>query len=172
MSKEVELGLTEYRRTKERSDDQSHRTNGYGQEQSRTRAEGTTRVVDTGAPRWERATGSPKSGRSHSFDMWRLADALINRWLWLLVGSLIAAAVTGLFSFLMTKQRVGVQLIRRDLPNAFTSAGNDSFQLRELSQQTLFGMMRSPEVLLRVSSKLKTPVTVEELFELVDKLAL
>lgn len=127
---------------------------------------GTHRVTGTGAP-WT----APASGFEPApapVNLWFLAEILARRWSWLL----LAAGVCGLLALLIglriTKETATVTLIRRENPNAFTAGGGEggapqAYLSRELSAQTLFGLMRSPVVFQRASEKATPPVLPDRL---------
>ena len=94
------------------------------------------------------------------FDPIRLLDVLKEKWkLWL-----GAALVLGMIGFLYGYSRmtasVSAQIMRREVPNLFNTAGSgDLSKPQQFSEQTLFTMIKAPEVLRRVSQKAAPPIT-------------
>ena len=100
------------------------------------------------------------------FDPWRLVEALRRRWWWLGVGGVVLGLV-GLYFGLATSRdqyAATVQLIRNEVPNPFrASEFGEAYRPRPLSELAFRSMVRSPEVLRRVSKKMQPPVPVKAL---------
>lgn len=100
------------------------------------------------------------------FDPKRVAAALRRRWLWLVGAGAALAFAGGWLGIHTAKYVVEVKLIRREAPGVF-GAGleGQSLKPREMSAQTLISLMRSPELLRRVSAMAQPPVTLKSLLK-------
>ena len=100
------------------------------------------------------------------FDPWRLVEAVRRRWWWLVLGGGGLALLCLRFG-LANSQTVftaTVQLIRNEGPNAFqTSEFGEAFRARPFSEPAFRGLLRSQELLHRVSLKAQPPVSVKAL---------
>lgn len=164
MSEELNLEVGSPRR--KRAQDQDHSSYHANGEHSGARSQFRAPSARFESSPWE----SSWETQSRPFNFWRILEVLCSRWSWLLV----ACAICGLAAFVLglklTNYTAAVSLIRRENPNAFTAGGGDNlapqaYISRELSAQTLFGLMRSPEVFRRVSEKANPPVRPDELAE-------
>lgn len=99
------------------------------------------------------ASELPPDGIKFPFDPWRLLSAVKRRWHWLVVGTVLLAALGYFGGSRLIKYKVSVSLIRREVSNAMNPNENDPNRPRQLSDQTLFAFMRSGEILRRVAAK-------------------
>jgi protein involved in polysaccharide export with SLBB domain/capsular polysaccharide biosynthesis protein len=166
MSEELNLNITELRRKRSQSDHgSSHENNGHNHEPRAQYRSGRTRTVITSPDGPSAGVHEPAPA---PFDLLHLLESVMRRWKWVAV----AAGSCAIFSFLVgvkiTTYTAKVSLIRRENPNALTAGNGENmapqaYISRELSPQTIFGMMRSPEVLHRTSLKAVPPVRPEQL---------
>ncbi|MDX1953461.1 MAG: polysaccharide biosynthesis/export family protein [Verrucomicrobiota bacterium] len=104
---------------------------------------------------------NPKVEKDYTlpFDPWRLFTALKRGWLWLIAGALALAGVALFVGLFAIKQKVTVSLYKREIPNAFKSnEPQDPYGSRELSDQTLFTLMKSGDVINRVLARAQTNI--------------
>lgn len=112
--------------------------------------------------------GSPAAGWPAflPFDPVRVVVAMGLGWKWaLLAGLLLAlpAAAAGWWHF-STSYTVGLQIIRRELPNSFRASDlGEAFKPRQFSVATVVAMMRSPSLLARVGAQARPRLTSREL---------
>ncbi len=100
------------------------------------------------------------------FDPWRLFDALNRRWYYLIGGAALLGAGAFFLAMILVDYSVSVKLIRREMPNAFRTGDSAStYQPHEFSEITLMSLMRTPELLDRVSTSMKPPVPVSKLLK-------
>src|SRR5205085_16015 len=127
----------------------------YGRAQTRERSR---RLYEEERPR--RALPFPEEETSDEssfklpFDIFRILDALKEKWKWWL-GAAFALGLAGfLAGFLGTNYIVSLQLMRREIPVAFRASENgDSFKPQFFSESTLMDLLKAPEVLRRVSAQ-------------------
>jgi len=96
----------------------------------------------------------------NGIDFWPLADALAQRWGWLVLGGLAGAGL-GLFCGLLlwkTSVTASAQLIRNDSPSAVEVLGANP-----TAPQTFASLLRSPELLQRVAAQAGRGVSAESL---------
>lgn len=109
-----------------------------------------------------RLNGLSDSGETAapSVEVWPLAEAVLRRWRWLVLGgSLLAVAGFFLGSAVWKPHfSVSAQLIRYDSPNA-----QEVFGYRQVTAQTLASVLRAPELLRRVAEKARPPMSMEAL---------
>lgn len=99
------------------------------------------------------------------FDPIRLIDVLKHKWpLWVGAGALLFTAGI-LYTFLVTRSTVSLQLMRREVPALFhgTQETGDAFKPQQFSEQTLAQMIKNPDVLRRVSAQANPPVSPSKL---------
>ncbi|MDB6038842.1 MAG: polysaccharide export protein, partial [Verrucomicrobiales bacterium] len=106
-----------------------------------------------------------EDGFRFPFDPWRLLAALKRRWMIVVGASLGLGLLFLIIASAFLDYKVTVKLWRRETSNAFrTGDPNGQSSLpREMSEQTLFKMMRSGEVLRRVSEKSNPHVSADHL---------
>ena len=100
------------------------------------------------------------------FDPWRLVEALRLRWRWLAVGGSGLGLLGLVFGLATTSASytTTVQFIRNEGQNAFqTSEFGEAFRPRPLSELAFRSMLRSQELLRRVSEQAEPPVTAKAL---------
>ena len=100
------------------------------------------------------------------FDPWRLVEALRLRWGWLAVGGSGLGLLGLVFGLATTSASytTTVQFMRNEGPNAFqTSEFGEAFRPRPLSELAFRSMLRSQELLRRVSEQAEPPVTARAL---------
>jgi protein involved in polysaccharide export with SLBB domain/uncharacterized protein involved in exopolysaccharide biosynthesis len=164
MSEDLDLNISELRRQRGRKEGRAE--NGHNEWENADARGGPYRhgghspgPSSGGSAAWE-ASASP-------FNLWRVLEMLLRRWTWLLAGAALAGMAAFLIGFIITGYTAQVTLLRRENPNAFTAGGEGAaphaFISRELSAMTLFGLMRSPDVLRRVSVLADPPVTPDQL---------
>ncbi|MBU6399377.1 MAG: hypothetical protein KGS61_03585 [Verrucomicrobia bacterium] len=101
-----------------------------------------------------------ESAPAVSPEFWALVDVVWRRWWWIA----LSAGVLGLAAFLAglkiwhNAYSVEVELIRYDSPNT-----QEVFPPRPTSAQTFAAVMKSPEVLERVSAKANPPLSADDL---------
>jgi protein involved in polysaccharide export with SLBB domain/capsular polysaccharide biosynthesis protein len=163
MSEDLDLNISELRRQHGRRE--GHADNGnenweHSGQRGPHRAGDGFRSASMGGAAAGGASASP-------FNFWGVFEMLLRRWTWLLAGAAISGAAAFLIGVLTTGYTAQVMLIRRENPNAFTAgaegAAPHAFLSRELSAMTLFGLMRSPDVLRRVSAAAQPPITPDKL---------
>lgn len=115
----------------------------------------STKVIGTGIPYSESMLSEPPASRA--FDPFRLLDAVIRRWYVLLACGLALGALAMTSAIWVTEYRVRVPLLRRSAFNAFNPNASEGL-VPDLSLQTLFRLMKSPEVLSKVSRKIHPPM--------------
>ena len=166
MSEELNLEVGNLRR--KRAQDQDHSTNHHANGQrSGARSEYRSNARYEGGERWEGGAGGWGSPDA-PFNFWRMLEILFSRWSWLTLACVVCGLAAFLAGLMLTKYTAAVSLIRRENPNAFTAGSGENaapqaYMSRELSAQTLFGLMTSPEVFKRASEKALPPVTPEQL---------
>jgi protein involved in polysaccharide export with SLBB domain/capsular polysaccharide biosynthesis protein len=169
MSDELELPISELRRRADAGPRHSHHQNGRahgGSDQGGHSRGGPGRFAGTEPAFGSSAWTEPRVG---PFNLWRLLELLLRRWTWLGWGMAGAGIMAFLVGLKITSYTAKVELIRNENPNAFTipdggeSTTPQAYLSRELSAQTLFVLMRSPEVFRRVSEKAVPPITPWEL---------
>src|SRR5207302_4340358 len=116
---------------------------------------------------------APSGGPGHAnflqylpFDPWRLVEALRLRWRWLAVGGSGLGLLGLVFGLATTSASytTTVQFIRNEGQNAFqTSEFGEAFRPRPLSELAFRSMLRSQELLRRVSEQAEPPVTAKAL---------
>lgn len=119
----------------------------------RSNASGFHRPVNS-----HRAGGDPAA--APAVEVWPLAEAVLRRWRWLLVGSALLA-LGGFFvgsAIWKSHFSVSAQMIRYDSPNA-----QEVFGYRQATAQTLASVLRAPELLSRVAEKARPPMSMEAL---------
>jgi protein involved in polysaccharide export with SLBB domain/capsular polysaccharide biosynthesis protein len=169
MSDEYDLSIRELRHKRSQT---KAETNGNGngtRTQQNRRIDGpphSTRVIGTGVPSDTETAAPAYRPRPKPFDLCRMLDALTKRWFLILAGAAALGTIGFFLGFWVTDHSAAVRLMRRQTPNVFSGA-SEAFQPRELNLQTLFDMMRSPEVLRRVSEKADPPILPAELAQLV-----
>ncbi|MFO1499428.1 MAG: polysaccharide biosynthesis/export family protein [Verrucomicrobiota bacterium] len=163
MSEERDLQISQLRRERGRGNDSGE----YGQNgHHSSRREAGTEGFQEARPRFLNAPAGPRD-LSPRHSAWVIAELLLRRWLVLVLSGIGCAAVAFLIGLRLTSDTATVSLIRRENPNAFTAGSSEgapqAYLSRELSAQTLFGLMRSPEVFRRASAKANPPVAPEQL---------
>lgn len=108
-----------------------------------------TRVLTNGPGHQAPASNGAVVDAGAGIDPWSLAEAVVKRWYWLFFGGLAfaAAAAFGGRELWKTSHTASVQLIRND-PPAMSEVVRD----RATSMQTLADLLRSPELVQRVSA--------------------
>ena len=98
------------------------------------------------------------------FDVARVVDALKSKWpIWFGIG-LICGIIVFLWTFWETRSSVSIQLMKRETPHLFRASEDlNVYKPVMLSDPTLVGLVKSPEVMQRVASKAKPPVSVGKL---------
>lgn len=116
-------------------------------------------------PQWP--NGHRVSGQHHhtnghasaNVTVWTFADIIFQRWYWLVLGGLMAAA--GFFAlgsaFIKPKFTAQAQLLRYETPGA-----TDFFGYAPLTAETFAGILRSPELLRRVGERADPPIPPEK----------
>lgn len=160
MKEELDLSISQSRREESRS-----QSNHNGERWERT---GNGSHTKGGSSRVNPAEtvddhGASMDPGSTPFNLLRLAEILARRWKWVALGMVLTGLGAFLVGLKITSFTAKVALIRRQHPNAFTAGGGEdtvpqAYLSRELSAQTLFVLMRSPEVLRRVSEKAVPPI--------------
>lgn len=95
------------------------------------------------------------------FDVWTVADILVHRWHWLIIGAILGCAgffVLGWLVLIKPKFTATVQLLRYESP-----ATSESLRGTPLSSETFAGLIASPDLLRRVGEKIDPPVPPERL---------
>lgn len=166
MSEELNLDIGELRRRTGADQERSSNHHENGQHSGRRARTGPGRVTGTGTPFSGYTSGADPSPAPINF--WNVMEILFRRWSWLLLATVACTGLAFLIGLRVTKYTAHVSLIRRENPNAFTAGGGDSvapqaYISRELSAQTLFGLMRSPEVFRRASEKTVPPARPDRL---------
>jgi protein involved in polysaccharide export with SLBB domain/capsular polysaccharide biosynthesis protein len=94
----------------------------------------------------------------------RLFDVLKQRWyLWLTAG-LLLGALGFFYAYWQTRSSVSMELMRLQVPALFrASETGDPFRPQAYFDQTLIALMRSPEVIQRVTTKAGFPVSPRRL---------
>ncbi|HLP77578.1 MAG TPA: hypothetical protein VK327_11760, partial [Candidatus Paceibacterota bacterium] len=103
---------------------------------------------------------SPGSG----FDAWTVADVLVHRWHWLVIGGILGCAaffLLGWLKLIQPKFTATVQLLRYETPTA-----SESLRGTPLSAETFAGLIASPDLLRRVGEKVVPPIPPERLIKL------
>ena len=97
-----------------------------------------------------------------SVELWPLAEAVLRRWRWLLLGGVLLALGGFLLGWAMWKPHysVSAQLIRYDSPNA-----QEVFGFRQVTAQTLASVLRAPELLRRVAEQARPRMSMDALAE-------
>ena len=94
------------------------------------------------------------------FDPIRLLDVLKEKWKLWLGAALVLGTIGFLYGYSRMTASVSAQIMRREVPNLFNTAGSgDLTKPQQFSEQTLFTMIKAPEVLRRVSQKAAPPIT-------------
>jgi protein involved in polysaccharide export with SLBB domain/uncharacterized protein involved in exopolysaccharide biosynthesis len=163
MSEDLDLNISELRREggrKEGRPENGHENWGHSNTRGTNHPGGGFRAASSGAPAAGEASVSP-------FNPWRVLEMLLRRWTWLVAGAALAGAAAFLIGLAFTGHTASVTLIRRENPNAFTAgsewAAPHAFMSQQLSAMTLFGLMRSPDVLRRVAAAAAPPITTDKL---------
>lgn len=160
MSDELNLSLSRTRDA-EKQEGQHGPGNGERTESGRRIGEQpkSTKVIGTGVPYSESLLSEPPPARS--FDPIRLLDSLTRRWYVLLASGLIAGTLALAVGTWLTDYRVRVPLLRRSAFNAFNPNASEGM-VPDLSLQTLFRIMKSPEVLQNAGTRLEPPLSSTE----------
>ncbi|MHC1768351.1 MAG: polysaccharide biosynthesis/export family protein [Verrucomicrobiia bacterium] len=167
MSEELNLEVGSPRRKRAQGQDHSNSYSNGEHSGPRARYRPQPTRPDSG-PGWESAYQRPGETQPAPFNFWRILEILCGRWSWLLLACALGGFLAFVVGLKLTNYTAAVSLIRRENPNAFTAGGGDNlapqaYISRELSAQTLFGLMRSPEVFRRVSEKANPPVSPDRL---------
>lgn len=94
------------------------------------------------------------------FDPIRLLDVLKEKWKLWMGAALVLGTIGFLFGYSRVTAAVSAQIMRREVPNLFNTAGSgDLSKPQQFSEQTLFTMIKAPEVLRRVSQKASPPIS-------------
>jgi len=97
------------------------------------------------------------------FDPMRLVDALLRNWWLCLLMALTFGGAMFAYSFLRPHTMASVDLIRRDAPILFRGTeGAESYKPVTYADGTILNLMRSPEVVRRVSAR--TPMVLGKQF--------
>ncbi len=169
MSDELDLTIRELRRRGAQDRGNSHHEdNGWEQSEPRSRRYHTGSARGPETPFSATAPESFSEPRTGAFNLWRLFEILLRRWPWIVVGACAAGMIAFLLGLRITSYTAKVTLIRRENPNAFTAGGGENsapqaYLSRELSAQTLFVLMRAPEVFRRAAEKAEPPVRPDQL---------
>lgn len=170
MRQEAELSISELRQKRgdsyssEHTNGATHPPNGSGPEEiwakpRETRAVG--RRMNT--PDFQ-ATNDDESFQL-PFDPIRLVEVIKRKWyLWAGAGAFLF--VTGiLYTFLITRSSVSVQLMRREVPKLFqgSTENGEGFKPQQFTEQTLAALIKNPEVLRRVAAKAQPPISPAKL---------
>lgn len=106
---------------------------------------------------------APEEGPGLPVDPFRLLGGLWRRRYWVVIGLVVGTglgAAAGIWRA-QTRYAVAVQLIKREVPNAFRSGeGGEAFKPRQLSGATLVGVATSDNVLRRVADKSSPPTSL------------
>src|SRR5437867_1349831 len=137
------------------------------QSRQESKREGATGVEGSNASTVQRPNAPPNgapqpefggNGQYHPspFDLWPLVDLLARRWRWMVLGGggLGLLALLAGMSLWHTSYTASVQLIRHDSPNSV-----DIFGYRQITPQTFANVMRSPELVQRVSALIQPPIS-------------
>jgi protein involved in polysaccharide export with SLBB domain/capsular polysaccharide biosynthesis protein len=167
MSKEPDPTASELHRRAEAGSHSSNRQEGAGSFDPGAPF-GASRNGGSGHDPFFPGRALPREQGAVPINLGRLLEMLIARWKWLLAGAALAGGAAFLVGLGLTSSTAQVTLIHRENPNAFTAGGGDNsapqaYISRELSAQTLFVLMRSPEVFRRVSEKAIPPIRPEQL---------
>ena len=129
--------------------------------------------ASTNGPATRARPAAPSGGPGHAnflqylpFDPWRLVEALRLRWHWLAVGGSGLGLLGLVFGLATTSASytTTVQFIRNEGQNAFqTSEFGEAFRPRPLSELAFRSMLRSQELLRRVSEQAEPPVAAKAL---------
>src|ERR1051326_8697484 len=117
---------------------------------------------NTGAqPSYARVTNNPPE---RILNTWVVIEMLLQRWHWLIIGMVIGAGCFFLLGGRMVKPKftATAQLLRYEAPGK-----SEYFKTQPISSETFIAMIRSPEVLREVGSKIVPPIPAETLNRLI-----
>ena len=97
-------------------------------------------------------------------DFARWIAALKRRWLWLVSGATLIAALAGVVGFLLARCELPVQLTLLDVASRFSAPSSDSPTYRppQLSSASMAGFLASPELLREVGARLQPPLSEKQ----------
>jgi protein involved in polysaccharide export with SLBB domain/capsular polysaccharide biosynthesis protein len=102
--------------------------------------------------------------KSHKNDFLALGELVLNRWKWIFAVTLLMAGAGFYLGAKLCKWRytATVQLLRYEAPNT-----EDYFKTTPMSPETFASILRAPELLEKVASKMQPPVPIERLAKMV-----
>src|SRR5688572_19214753 len=122
----------------------------------------TSRRRRNGYPRNGYPTGAPSGGdlRPMLLDTWALADTVMKRWYWILLGAIVFAALGAAYGWHRWKPYyiASAQLIRFDEKNSA-----EFFKYQEISQPTFVTILESQGLLENASRKAAPGITADDL---------
>jgi protein involved in polysaccharide export with SLBB domain/capsular polysaccharide biosynthesis protein len=104
------------------------------------------------------------------FDPWRLLDAVKRNIGLIITGATLAGIIGFILATFLVKYTVSIPLMRKT-SNAPRLDGGDQFTPREYSDQTIYALMKSGEIVHRVTAQTKTNVLLERLKVTPEQLA-
>jgi capsular polysaccharide biosynthesis protein len=107
------------------------------------------------------SNGTPGAAhRPQPVDPWVIAEAVVKRWYWLVLGGAVGAvAAVALGEMLWrTSYTANVRLVRQELP-----AAAEGIRERQTPLQTLADMLRTPELFRRAGDAARPPMAAEQL---------
>lgn len=173
MRPEAELSISELRQKRGDSNSSqstngaAHPPNGSTPEEiwAQPRSGPENRAVGMRAPIPDFQRSNDDESFRLPFDPIRLIEVLKHKWYWWLGAGALLFTAGILYTFLVTRSTISLQLMRRETAALFhgSQENGDAFKLQQFNDHTLAQMIKNPDVLRRVSAQANPPISPAKL---------